>query len=193
MSKKRKRYRVQASTTTNTYVYCWITAREALRRAQQHEAGSIYSCMTAGVFAAFTVEAFLNHLGQSRVQEWEVLERKLGPREKLLVLQQLLHLSVDHSKRPFQTLRDMLRLRDSLAHGKSETVTTDLVVEDPQDESVRSPEPDWKKLCALSSVARMVEDAEAMVRNLSEQSGWEGYPLDITGHGSTSVSGVGEE
>jgi hypothetical protein len=193
MSKKRKQYRVQASTTTNTYVYCWNTAREALRRAQQNAGGHFYSCMTAGVFAAFTVEAFLNHLGQLRVREWDALERKLGPREKLLLLQQLLHLSVDHSKRPFQTLRDMLRLRDSVAHGKTETVTTDLVVEDPQDDSARYPEPDWKKLCAISSVARMVEDAEAIVRNLSEQLGWEGYPLDSTGHGSTSVSGVGEE
>lgn len=191
MREERKKYRVQASTTTNTYVYCWVAAREALQRAQQHQAGSLYFLMMAGVFAAFTVEAFLNHLGQRKVRDWEAFERKLGPGEKLLLLKEILHLSVDQSTRPFQTLHDMVRLRDSLAHGKTVTVTSDLIVEDPHDESTRYPEPNWKKLCSLASVVRMVEDAAAMVRELNSQSGSKRDPFASPGHGSTGVTESG--
>jgi hypothetical protein len=148
--------------------------------------------MMAGVFAAFAVEAFLNHLGQRRVSDWEAFERKLGPREKLLLLKQALHLSVDQATRPFQTLNDMLRLRDALAHGKTVTVTSDMIVEDPYDESARYPAPNWKKLCSLASVARMVEDARAMVQELNSQSGSKRDPFVSPGHGSAGVTESGD-
>ena len=145
--------------------------------------------MMAGVFAAFTVEGYLNHLGQKQVRDWGELERKLGPREKLLLLRNMLHLSVDMARRPFQTLHDMLRLRDSLAHGKTLTVTSDNVVDDQDDEKARYPQPDWKKLCSLSSVERMVEDAEKMVRHLCAHSGSKRDPFVSPESG---ISGVEE-
>lgn len=149
--------------------------------------------MMAGVFAAFTVEAFLNHLGQRKVRDWEARERKLGPGEKFLFLKKVLHLSVDQSTRPFQTFHDMLQLRDALAHGKTVTVTSDLIVEDPHDESTRYPEPDWKKLCSLASVVRMVKDAEAMVRELNSQAGSTRDPFASPGHGSAGTTESGDE
>jgi len=149
--------------------------------------------MVAGVFAAFTVEGFLNHLGQRRVRDWEAFERKLEPREKLLLLQRVLHVSADQSTRPFQSLRHMLRLRDALAHGKTVSVTSDLVVENPRDEAARYPEPEWRKLCRLSSVARMVEDAEAMVRDLHAQTGSDRDPFASPGGGSAGVSEVSDD
>lgn len=149
----RKKYRIQANTTTNTYVYCRIAARYALKKAQEQQPGWFYFAMMAGVFATFTVEGYLNHLGQKRVRDWSEIERKLGPREKLLLLRDMFHLSVDIARRPFQTLRDMLRLRDALAHGKALTMTSDLVVSDPDDETAQYPQPDWKKLCSLARLS----------------------------------------
>jgi hypothetical protein len=185
--------RVQASATTNTYVYCHIASRDALKRAETEPTGAFYFCMMAGVFAAFTVEGFLNHLGQTRVQEWKTLERKLGPREKLLLLRQLLKLSADESRRSFQTLRTMLRLRDALAHGKTETVVSDRVVKGRPREEDRWPDPEWKKLCNLASAKRMVEDAEAIVRDLNTQSGSSRDPLVGLGHAWSGVSEAGVE
>jgi hypothetical protein len=190
---KRPKYRVQAERTTLTYVYCWITAKRALKKATAQEAGSFYERMTAAVFSAFTVEGFLNHLGQQRLRtDWDILERRLGPREKLLLLQRLIPLAVDDGKRPFQTLRDMLKVRDSLAHGKTQTVTTDTVVDDPEDESANYPEAPWSKLCSRSSVTLMVQDAEAIVRDLAKQTGSTRDPFSSTGHGGSMVSRPGE-
>lgn len=189
----RKKYRIQASTTTNTYVYCRVAARDALKKAQEQQQGWFYFAMMAGVFAAFTVEGYLNHLGQKRVRDWSELERKLGPREKLLLLRDKLHLSVDMARRPFQTLRDMLRLRGALAHGKTRTVPSDRVVGDPDDETARYPQPDWKKLCSLGSVERMVEDAEKMVRHLCAESGSKRNPFASLGEGSSGVEEIKAE
>jgi hypothetical protein len=189
----RNKYRIQASTTTNTYIYCRIAARDALKKAQEQQQGWFYFAMMAGVFAAFTVEGYLNHLGQKRVRGWSELERKLGPREKLLLLRNLLHLSVHMARRPFQTLRDMLRLRDALAHGKTLTVSSDRVVGDPDDETARYPQPDWKKLCSLGSVERMVKDAEKMVRHLCAESGSMRDPFVNPGGGSSGVEEIKAE
>ena len=60
----KKKYRIQAHATTKTYVSCWIAARRALDIARQKQAGNLYFRMMAGVFCAFTIEAFLNHSGQ---------------------------------------------------------------------------------------------------------------------------------
>jgi hypothetical protein len=194
MSERRGvRYRVEATGTTKTYVYCYAAARRALTQAEREEPGYFYFCMLAGVFSAFTVEAFLNHIGQSRVRDWDVLERKLGPRDKLVVLRQVAHWSADESKRPFQTLSKMLRLRDALAHGKTVTVATDVVLKRHPRDPERLPEPEWKSLCTIVSVRRMVEDCEAIIRDLHRQSGSSRDPFASPGHGSSGVTLIEEK
>lgn len=183
-----KQQRIKASSTTNTYVYCRVASRDALERAKAEPCGAFYFCMMAGVFAAFTVEGYLNHLGLTRVQDWATLERKLGPREKLLLLRQLLKLSVDESRRPFQTLHTMLQLRDALAHGKTEKVTTDQVVKGQLSPEDHWPDPKWKKLCTLAKAKQMVEDAEAIIRDLNSQTGSSLNPFGLLGSAWSGAS-----
>jgi hypothetical protein len=177
MSKKSRP--VKASTTTKTYVYCHIAAHNALKHAKGLPTGSLYFYMMAATFSAFTVEAFLNHLGERRVPRWAALERRLGPKEKLILLQQALHLSVDESRRPFQTLSDMLRVRNALAHGRTLETLSDV----PVASADRWPEPDWKMLCRPASVGRMVEDADRMVQHLNAQAGIKRDPFGSLGGG----------
>jgi len=189
----KRRYRIQASGTTKSYVYCFEAARRALKHAEQVELGSFYFCMMAAVFAAFTVEAFLNHVGQKKVRDWEALEKKLGPWEKLLLLRQLRSWSVDEKTRPYRTLRlEMLRVRNALAHGKTVTVVQDRIVSRHPPDLEPWPEPQWKLLCALPTVKRMVEDAEGIVRDLNKQSGSSRDPFASPGHGSGGIGLVVE-
>lgn len=190
MMGENKKYLIQASTTTNTYVYCRIASLNALKKAKENQPGWFYFAMMAGVFAAFTVEGYLNHLGQKKVREWNEFERKLGPREKLLLLRDMLHLSIDISKRPYQTLKDMLRLRDALAHGKTLTERSSKIVKNKNDEEANYPQPVWKKLCRLQSVERMVQDAEKIVLNLCEQSGSKRNPFASPESGTSGVDEI---
>jgi hypothetical protein len=186
---KIKRHRVQASTTTSTYVYCFIAAKEALSQAD-HQEGQFYSCMSAGVFSAFTFEAYLNHIGETKVRDWDSLERRLGPREKLILLQQLLHLTIDKSKRPFQTLNDILRLRDSLAHGKTLTSNVDINVSEHMVGSNEYPKADWESLCEHKSVTKMVEDVEKMIREIHKQLNINREPFASPKHSWSSTTEI---
>ena len=87
----------------------------------------------------------------------------------------------------------MLRLRDALTHGKTVATPSDLVVGDRNDETAQYPEPDWKKLCSLGSVKRMVEDAEKMVRHLCVESGSKIDPFVIPGSGRSGVEEITAE
>ena len=187
---KTKRYRLKATSTTNTYAYCRIAARDALKQAEQSKTGALYFCMMAGVFAAFTVEAFLNHIGRLKVRNWDAQERKLGPQQKLELLAASQRWSLDLGKRPFQTLRSMLSLRDSLAHGKTESVALDVVMRRPPKDDDRWPEPGWKKLCTVAAARKMVDDAEAIVKDLSLRWGSSRDPFASLGHGRSGVDEV---
>jgi hypothetical protein len=182
------RYKVEASSTTRTYVYCWIGARKGLKQAEAVKTGSFYFRMMAGVFAAFAVEAFLNHAGQKKIREWKELERRLAPREKLILLRYIAGWSYDESRRPFQTLRQMLRLRDALAHGKTIQKNVTVILEQLPWNGDELPEPEWKKLCSFPMVKRMVDDAEAIIRDLAKQSGFSGDPFRSGTHGSIGFS-----
>ncbi len=173
----KQRWNVRSSSTTETYFYCWMTAKDALEQARAASYPPLTQMIVAGVFSALTVEAFLNHLGKEHVPGWDVIERKLSPRGKLQFLQAAFHFKVDSTRRPYQTLREMFDLRDGIAHGKSELVVVVKEVDDPDDESATNTDPDWKKRCTLPLVSRMVEDAERIARDLNEQATRPGRPL----------------
>jgi hypothetical protein len=189
MNKGRKKLTVQASNTTNTYVYCFIAAKQALEHAEKQE-GRLYFCMTAGLFAAFTIEAYLNHIGQDKVRNWNILERKLGPREKLALLQGIFSLKADQSKSPFQSLNTILSLRNSIVHGKTETITSDTIVNEDEVGEAEYPQTDWKKLCTVSSVTKMVNDVEAMVISIHHQLGYKRDPFASPGHGTSLATPI---
>jgi len=189
MNKGGKKFKVQASNTTNTYVYCFYAAKQALEHA--NEEGQLYSCMTAGLFAAFTIEAYLNHIGQIKVRNWDALERKLGPREKLLLLQEMFSFKADQSKPPFQRLHAVLSLRNSIAHGKTEIITSDNIVDEDEVGEAEYPQADWKKLCTVSGVTKMVDDVEAMVISIHQQLGYKRDPFASPGHSTSLATLIG--
>ena len=185
------RFRIEASTTTNTYVYCRGVARRTLAVAEHEKRGSFYFCMAAAAFAAFTVEGYLNHVGALRISTWRVREKELSVRAKLTLLRETMNWSFDERKKPFRSLRALLTVRNALAHGKTETIARDVVFNRHPNDDEGYPEPDWKLLCGLEATKRLVEDAEAMIQNLHNQSGFQGDAFETSGHASRTVSFAG--
>ena len=173
----------------DTFFYCYAAAGRALRHAEAERRGSFYFCMMAGACRPSRSKP-----AQPRRPEegtgLAALERRLGPREKLLLLRQLLHWSVDGSRRPFQTLRDMLHAfatRSPMAR-PSQWIRMLFSSNRRRMAGDEWPQPEWKKLCALPSVKRIVEDARAIIRDLAKQSGSTRDPLFSPGHGSSGVT-----
>ena len=82
--------------------------------------------MASLVFCAFSIEAKINFIG------WKVLENgwpdRTNFREKVDLLRKFLGVELDWGVRPLQTLGQLKRFRDTLAHGKPEIIDHRFVV-----------------------------------------------------------------
>ena len=73
------------------------------------------------VFSAFSLEAFLNHIGDSLFDSWSDLE-SLSPRGKLIVICERLGLKPKWHVQPWQTVPELVGFRNKIAHGKNALV-----------------------------------------------------------------------
>lgn len=120
--------------------------------ARQDLEGSLYAKMAATTFAAFYLEAYLNWLGIAELPYWQDVERQLGPDQKLALLCHHLNLPMERSQRPWQSVRTLLRHRNHLAHATESGfhLLTELTIDEAE---------------------RLLEDAEAIVKQLHQSAG----------------------
>jgi hypothetical protein len=155
-----------------TYAELWHTSRCLLKKGQDEAAGSFHQYMASLVFTAFTLEAYLNHIGPKVFQSWEAIEW-LGPKDKLDILAEKIGVTLDYGKRPWGIVKDLFGFRNYIAHGKSveisETKTTSANKQnDGKIEFAKTP---WEKFCTRQNAERARKDIEAIVRTLHEKAG----------------------
>ena len=159
------KYRVEHSGECKTYAVLHHTAWHLLDHAKSYEEGRLLQLQACAVFCAFTFEAYLNHVGKAEIEYWDEIER-IPYRSKLNVIAGHLHFQVDPSQRPFQTVIELFRLRDTLAHGRTAPIndvfeTTNLP---PHDSFTRVMS--WEKL-SLEQSERCFADVEAAIENIN--------------------------
>jgi hypothetical protein len=105
--------------TVRTYTILHRSIQAVLQR--EANGRDVPHWMTIGVLSAFLFEAYLNHVGLGLFRSWRDLERKLGHKEKLTLICQILQ--IDHQRIASLGLADLFRFRDRVAHGTTETKT----------------------------------------------------------------------
>ncbi len=104
----------------NTYAELWHASDCVLDRGREAPEGSAWQYLASLILTAFSFEAYMNHVGAAHVANWRDLE-VLAPVAKLNHL--CLHLGVNiggNGERPLQTIKELIGIRNLLAHGKSE-------------------------------------------------------------------------
>jgi hypothetical protein len=150
----------------NTYAEIWSAATYFLEEGRTTQEGCYFHFMASLVFTAFALEAYLNHVGERLFRSWPALER-LSPSEKLDVIAEKLGVSIEYGTRPFQTVSQLFRFRNSLAHGKSLSLRS----EDPVSINTSTAEGRfasllqawWQENCTLESAERAQEDVENII------------------------------
>jgi hypothetical protein len=86
--------------------------------------GSKWIFLSSIVLTAFAFEAYLNHVGPTVLTSWKGLER-LSPLPKLDLLCEVLkvNFSGPKNKRAVKTIGELFKFRNTLAHGRTETIT----------------------------------------------------------------------
>jgi len=80
-----------------------------------------YELLPVLVFAAFTIEAYVNSVGSRKVNFWSQVER-LPWKSKVEILHSVARTPTDWGKDPLQLASQLFDIRDRLAHGKPESI-----------------------------------------------------------------------
>ncbi len=159
-----------------TYVDLAHGADVLIGKAEKDAEGSYYTTMSALLLIAFTFEAYLNHLGAKTHSFWEEIE-PINVVDKYSVLCKTLNVCPDVSKRPYQTLKDLFKFRNAIAHGKSQILEETKRVgalDDPYD---HSPKAHWEEFSVLHNAKRAKSDVVEIIAELHKAAGLGDYPF----------------
>lgn len=74
--------------------------------------------MVGIAFTAFSLEAYINYLGNIVVEGWGLIERKLSAKGKLKMISMGIGFDLDMGGPPFRSVKPISGMRDGLAHLK---------------------------------------------------------------------------
>jgi hypothetical protein len=141
-----------------------------IKKSDENALGSRYTNMAALLFTAFTFEAYLNHLGQERIEFWSNID-SVRVMDKYACLCKNLGIASDFSMRPNQTLGELFRFRNSVAHGRTEILKCEKAVSSRADPWSHSLKTDWEEYCTGPNAKRAKADVEKVIGELHRKAG----------------------
>lgn len=185
---------IEQERQVNTYAGLGHAARCLRHTATNVQEGSFYTEMSSLIFSAFTLEAYMNHVGDRLFPFWEELDR-LSYSKKLKIITMHLGIKPDASKRPYQTIKSLFRFRNSIAHGRSQILTPDPKITDVEDDmrNHEGPKTEWEEYCNIDNVNRAIEDVEQIITEIHKAAGLGDYPMQDHGVTSRSMKALPDE
>jgi hypothetical protein len=150
----------------NTYSELWHGSRILLEKSKIDLKGSNWTTMASLIFTAFSMEAYLNHVGERIFKSWKALEY-LTPLKKLDVICEKFNIDLDHSRRPYQTVKELFDFRNEMAHGRTTKLSTEEIklLDDDIDKYLgESLKAWWQKYCTINNANRAREDSEKIMQ-----------------------------
>ncbi len=152
--------------TVVAYVDLYHAAKFSVERAENSDEPEFYNCLSALLFCAFCLESYLNHIGRAYFENWQKDLEKLSPHAKLrLIAVERMRAKPDFSRRPFQSFNQLFKFRNSLVHGKTETVSYVAMFDDVVSPA-KKPLADWEKICDLKHAKRLFQDMKEIIQVL---------------------------
>jgi len=122
-----------------THQHLWNSAKLLLSQPETQSPNDGYFLMAGMLMAYFTYEAYLNLVGPhihrvawKNEREFFSKDPYRGTEGKLNLVCERLGIKIDRGQRPYQTIHELKRLRDFLAHGKPQFYAYEVEVEQEQ-------------------------------------------------------------
>lgn len=179
---------VSGRSKTNTFAYMRIGAKQMLEQATQTEIGQLYNIISCLTFSAFMLEAYLNHFGKLRDENWNEIERNYSKLRKYEHFCQECGLKYDLNKRPYSTMIELFTFRDCMAHGKSSIDYIKKEIEfDSEMPNRFTVGPEWKEYATLENAEKAIQDIEAIILELHAAGNFTGNVFNDLGGGIFGV------
>lgn len=188
MSAPRKRVRITKKREFRPHGEHMHAARLFYRNAQADFKGPYYQLSACLAFCAFSLEAYLNLLGEQTIVCWRDVQRA-PPLAKLHLLFSQFGIRLNSSKRPLQTIRELFMYRNWLAHTQPEIILYDAKhsIEDHEKLLYEAPLHKWEKFPTDATAARAIKDVEEVITLLNAKSPYpEPMPMSLSWHSGGS-------
>lgn len=164
--------RVNKELKVLSYAEHWHTANCLLDRAKSEKKGSYHQHLACLTFIAFTLESFLNHIGEQIFKSWVDLEQ-LNVRGKINIIAEKLEIDVDYGALPWQIIPELVAFRNKVAHSKNERLFEEVIV--PQDkyddylnEALKA---DWQNTATSKNAEKIMEHTKILCESIWEAAG----------------------
>jgi len=177
---EKKQISVSKKRNVRTYAKMWNISRALLQSGKGNPQFSNHHFTASIVFTAFTLEAYLNHIGLQLFNCWGVIE-KLSPKDKLNVIIEKIGLEVNFGNRPWQVINNLFGFRNDIAHGKSTEVVENIILNtDNLDNSIiyDLAKTKWEKYCTEKNAERARKDIYQIVILLHDTAGINEQPFN---------------
>lgn len=120
----------KATVTRRYFIYFSSLSSSLLNIARQtHPAEQFKFVLGSMTFSAFALEALANISGEQLIPQWKHFE-SAKPIAKIILISTTLNQDVDFSKEPFQTISEIFKFRNTIAHSKQFHYSKDLTKEE---------------------------------------------------------------
>lgn len=170
--------KMSGNATFYTFSYLLNGAWSLLETAKEHRPGCNFCRLSSALFAAFAVEAHLNHVGEIKLPFWNVVERKISWKDKIAIVAQHIGVDVDYGCRPFQSLNTLFAFRDKLAHGRTEQFET--MYQGKLLDNNDAMDPKWlRDFWNDALLTRVMYDAREVIRLLHKEAGFDPESISL--------------
>jgi hypothetical protein len=167
----------------NTYSELWHGSEVLLQRSIDEPKDSKWLRMSILILTAFSFEAYLNHIGPKICACWPIFEKMVSPERKLDLVCKKIEMKLPKGERPRQTVHEIFKFRNDLAHGKTVTVphkkNAIYNVDGKYLEQfiVEWPLAPWEEYCSEDKIKRAREDIKQIMQLIHEKIKPENDPL----------------
>jgi hypothetical protein len=162
--KKKRKHRPHAEHYEAARVFC--------ANAEKNQADSGLQLQASLLFSAFCIEAYLNLMGSTCLRYWDEID-KAPVLAKLRLLMAEFRVHFEEGKRPLQTVSDLFRYRNWMAHSKAGLIEEEKEIknEDDIEDAVLFdlPRHKWEKFVTRQKAKQCLEDVAAVIGALNEK------------------------
>ncbi len=171
-----------------TYAEHWATAGCLLDRAAREKRGSYHQYLACITFTAFTLEAFLNHIGEELFEDWRDDLEQISVKGKMRIISDKLGLKVDYGEAPWQVVPELVAFRNKVAHGKNERLFEELILPLSKDDEHLNKflKSNWQEAATMENAKRLRNLVQDLCLKIWTASGLS--EVTLFAHGSQSGS-----
>ena len=152
----------------NTYAENIKAAEHFVKMANEHDLGQRWNIVAAIAFCAFSIEAYLNQVGEAIEGDtwidWDKDDHP-SPRKKL---DRLVSEKLDFASEPFSEFSEIFQLRDIVAHGRP--IIIKKVVRKPQNNlkgAMNNLSSEFELRTTLKKVNRIIDNTKHIILSIN--------------------------